>query len=189
MKSHGRPLVVSRNVAPWRGIGGGGGEDGIRTHEKLLTSTPLAGERLRPLGHLSVTARIDRNVGAHKVFSPRSRQMSRRTGSPGSRGREHPNGCNGRDGNPTAIRRPAWPPWPRNGASPASGAGPAGTETAIAGRFPPPNGASMAADRPNGSPPSNKRPRFRPGLTENVAFVQQRSDIRLRKHRKRPHGC
>lgn len=30
-----------------------GGEDGIRTHEKLLTSTPLAGERLRPLGHLS----------------------------------------------------------------------------------------------------------------------------------------
>ena len=31
-----------------------GGEDGIRTHEKLLTSTPLAGERLRPLGHLSV---------------------------------------------------------------------------------------------------------------------------------------
>lgn len=31
----------------------GGGEDGIRTHEKLLTSTPLAGERLRPLGHLS----------------------------------------------------------------------------------------------------------------------------------------
>ena len=31
-----------------------GGEEGIRTLEKLLTSTPLAGERLRPLGHLSV---------------------------------------------------------------------------------------------------------------------------------------
>ena len=30
-----------------------GGEDGIRTHETLLRSTPLAGERLRPLGHLS----------------------------------------------------------------------------------------------------------------------------------------
>jgi hypothetical protein len=30
-----------------------GGEEGIRTLEKLLTSTPLAGERLRPLGHLS----------------------------------------------------------------------------------------------------------------------------------------
>jgi hypothetical protein len=31
-----------------------GGEDGIRTHEALLEPTPLAGERLRPLGHLSV---------------------------------------------------------------------------------------------------------------------------------------
>ena len=30
-----------------------GGEDGIRTHETLLEPTPLAGERLRPLGHLS----------------------------------------------------------------------------------------------------------------------------------------
>lgn len=30
-----------------------GGEDGIRTHETLMRSTPLAGERLRPLGHLS----------------------------------------------------------------------------------------------------------------------------------------
>ncbi len=30
-----------------------GGEDGIRTHETLLGPTPLAGERLRPLGHLS----------------------------------------------------------------------------------------------------------------------------------------
>lgn len=30
-----------------------GGEDGIRTHDTLLTYTPLAGERLRPLGHLS----------------------------------------------------------------------------------------------------------------------------------------
>ena len=33
--------------------GASGGEDGIRTHETLLTPTPLAGERLRPLGHLS----------------------------------------------------------------------------------------------------------------------------------------
>ena len=31
-----------------------GGEDGIRTHDTLLRYTPLAGERLRPLGHLSV---------------------------------------------------------------------------------------------------------------------------------------
>ena len=31
-----------------------GGEGGIRTLDGLLTHTPLAGERLRPLGHLSV---------------------------------------------------------------------------------------------------------------------------------------
>ena len=30
-----------------------GGEDGIRTHDGLSTHTPLAGERLQPLGHLS----------------------------------------------------------------------------------------------------------------------------------------
>ncbi len=32
-----------------------GGERGIRTLDGLLTHTPLAGERLRPLGHLSET--------------------------------------------------------------------------------------------------------------------------------------
>lgn len=32
---------------------GDGGEEGIRTLDTLLTYTPLAGERLRPLGHLS----------------------------------------------------------------------------------------------------------------------------------------
>ena len=31
-----------------------GGEKGIRTLDALLTHTPLAGERLRPLGHLSI---------------------------------------------------------------------------------------------------------------------------------------
>ena len=30
-----------------------GGEGGIRTLDGLLTHTPLAGERLQPLGHLS----------------------------------------------------------------------------------------------------------------------------------------
>ncbi len=30
-----------------------GGERGIRTLDELLAHTPLAGERLRPLGHLS----------------------------------------------------------------------------------------------------------------------------------------
>ena len=37
-------------------LSGNGGEDGIRTHDTLLTYTPLAGERLRPLGHLSGAA-------------------------------------------------------------------------------------------------------------------------------------
>tara|TARA_R110000796_G_scaffold185697_1_gene302559 strand:- start:9535 stop:9885 length:351 start_codon:yes stop_codon:yes gene_type:complete len=32
-----------------------GGEGGIRTRDTLLRYTPLAGERLQPLGHLSVT--------------------------------------------------------------------------------------------------------------------------------------
>jgi hypothetical protein len=34
-----------------------GGEGGIRTLEGLLTLTPLAGERFRPLSHLSDTVR------------------------------------------------------------------------------------------------------------------------------------
>src|SRR3989338_7762207 len=32
-----------------------GGEGGIRTPDTLMRCTPLAGERLRPLGHLSAT--------------------------------------------------------------------------------------------------------------------------------------
>jgi hypothetical protein len=35
-----------------------GGEEGIRTLDTLLTYTPLAGERLRPLGHLSEAVTI-----------------------------------------------------------------------------------------------------------------------------------
>ncbi len=31
-----------------------GGDEGIRTLDGLMTHTPLAGERLRPLGHVSV---------------------------------------------------------------------------------------------------------------------------------------
>ena len=38
-------------------VDGTGGERGIRTLEGLLTLTPLAGARLRPLGHLSVVQR------------------------------------------------------------------------------------------------------------------------------------
>ena len=37
-----------------------GGEGGIRTLDELLTHTPLAGERLRPLGHLSEISPIRR---------------------------------------------------------------------------------------------------------------------------------
>ncbi len=33
---------------------GNGGDEGIRTLDELLAHTPLAGERLRPLGHVSV---------------------------------------------------------------------------------------------------------------------------------------
>ena len=36
-----------------------GGEEGIRTLDTLLTYTPLAGERLRPLGHLSGASLIE----------------------------------------------------------------------------------------------------------------------------------
>ena len=60
------PLRVTRGFEPWIAVGykkgpafGGafcvyGGERGIRTLDGLLTHTPLAGERLQPLGHLSV---------------------------------------------------------------------------------------------------------------------------------------
>ena len=36
-------------------MGIGGGEEGIRTLDTLITYTPLAGERLQPLGHLSAS--------------------------------------------------------------------------------------------------------------------------------------
>ena len=40
-----------------------GGERGIRTLDELLAHTPLAGERLRPLGHFSA-AGLSENWGA-----------------------------------------------------------------------------------------------------------------------------
>jgi hypothetical protein len=54
-----------------------GGERGIRTLDGLLTHTPLAGERLQPLGHLSgkqhrVDPRGPWNAGDGKPHSPRS---------------------------------------------------------------------------------------------------------------------
>ena len=47
-----------------------GREDGIRTHETLLEPTPLAGERLRPLGHLSAGGDINEAPIKQGVFSP-----------------------------------------------------------------------------------------------------------------------
>ena len=42
-----------------RGFFVSGGEGGIRTLDGLLTHTPLAGERLQPLGHLSKTCHFN----------------------------------------------------------------------------------------------------------------------------------
>ena len=41
-------------VWPIWSFGGYGGDEGIRTLDGLMTHTPLAGERLQPLGHVSV---------------------------------------------------------------------------------------------------------------------------------------
>ena len=41
-----------------------GGERGIRTLDRGLTYTPLAGERLQPLGHLSGNAIVAHSAGA-----------------------------------------------------------------------------------------------------------------------------
>ena len=63
--SYGR--VVRRNST--------GGERGIRTLEGLLTLTPLAGARLRPLGHLSLMQRAAKDsdpAAPRKAASPES---------------------------------------------------------------------------------------------------------------------
>ncbi len=53
-------------------IAASGGEDGIRTHETLMRSTPLAGERLRPLGHLSGKGEI---AGTPRHFKRFTQQL------------------------------------------------------------------------------------------------------------------
>ena len=45
-----------------------GGEEGIRTLETGAPPTPLAGERLRPLGHLSVDGFSRYNKRIQAVF-------------------------------------------------------------------------------------------------------------------------
>jgi hypothetical protein len=56
---HPRPSASCGNIRK-----SNGGERGIRTLEGLLTLTPLAGVRLRPLGHLSVSECRRRRVAA-----------------------------------------------------------------------------------------------------------------------------
>ena len=62
--------------------GKNGGEEGIRTLEKLLTSTPLAGERLRPLGHLSVARWIKKSrdtINRRKLDASKESDAARMT--------------------------------------------------------------------------------------------------------------
>ena len=49
-----------------------GGEGGIRTLDTLLTYTPLAGERLQPLGHFSVFCCQTRYFRSSSLALPRS---------------------------------------------------------------------------------------------------------------------
>src|ERR1700681_4426382 len=53
-----------------------GGERRIRTLEGLLTLTPLAGVRLRPLGHLSVSECRRRRFAAQSYWSGAARARS-----------------------------------------------------------------------------------------------------------------
>jgi hypothetical protein len=48
-----------------------GGENGIRTHEPLLTVTHFPGVRLRPLGHLSPFkgGKVKKIIPAGKLFN------------------------------------------------------------------------------------------------------------------------
>ena len=55
-----------------------GGEGGIRTLDGLLTHTPLAGERLQPLGHLSGILRSTfcRRDYTEKVYLENNRKLT-----------------------------------------------------------------------------------------------------------------
>ena len=53
--------------------GESGGERGIRTLDRVLTYTPLAGERLQPLGHLSTLYIV---VGMITLISSRGKNFS-----------------------------------------------------------------------------------------------------------------
>ncbi len=73
------PSVTRTNEAPQTF----GGEGGIRTLDGLLTHTPLAGERLQPLGHLS-----GKSAGIGVIPLPgrfRHRRIPQRTAFPSGR--------------------------------------------------------------------------------------------------------
>lgn len=63
--------AIGGNIAPWRTIGGVGGQGGIRTHDTLLTYTHFPGARLRPLGHLSDDGADSRARKAGQAPGPR----------------------------------------------------------------------------------------------------------------------
>jgi hypothetical protein len=46
-----------------------GGDGGIRTHDPLLADTPLAGEHLRPLGHVSVITILPYDLLLSSVYA------------------------------------------------------------------------------------------------------------------------
>ena len=63
------PLLNQKAPAERRGLFGlTGGEGGIRTLDTLLTYTPLAGERLRPLGHFSGRAASYQQPLSNQLF-------------------------------------------------------------------------------------------------------------------------
>ena len=61
-----------------------GGERGIRTLDRGLTYTPLAGERLQPLGHLSGTRIVAHTTGvlSTHLLDPECKSENRWLGRP-----------------------------------------------------------------------------------------------------------
>ena len=72
-------LSVLPSSSEWRSENQGkvGGERGIRTLEGLLTLTPLAGVRLRPLGHLSGGRNHNEPEGGWQRTRPKTRQTGK----------------------------------------------------------------------------------------------------------------
>ena len=60
-----------------------GGDSGIRTHDALLAHTPLAGEHLQPLGHVSSCAATERSLvfSISKLRFPKSKSCMQSSNS------------------------------------------------------------------------------------------------------------